>query len=667
MKQFRPAAPSILPSDYSTVRFGGGFFLDQLLTGIEYDPVLDQIQTGLHDRIHALLMYYLLTNTADMHADVWYDNNYTKYLYPNANLYSQRISELYEKIGADSVRVGFLEKHIEYVLKSTDDECCILLDSTGCQNACSVPITRVSRHENDVNVEFRVILVVQRSTGLPLYYQIIKGNVVDVSTLDHTKSMLSALGLKVTHVLGDAGYSCPSNMERLTLAGIGLMMRLNPTYNLYKDALGANLERFYAAGDPDIKEVTYRNRVIKVLKVSTVIGVEKENGTEHTGFIYLCQDIEAHHTKSAQLYRSNKDRKGKALTQAELKEKSRKLGLFAIVSAEDMSEEDVLPAYYMRQGVEQYFDYAKNYGKMMPVRNHTPETISGHMLMSFIATFVCVLIKNRMNLMDTRYCAVPSHLREKVSPEETVFLAEETDGVKKEYVLVQDPLKEVFESSPGELFMELELVNAIHFPKNERLKREEQLIPDPQHKDAREFLEAFGLVFPDRIVVDSGSRLNPLYEKGQKATCSRAKAFTVRASISDEKIEAVRKARDEKKLADLQQKLGSQAAPAPVEEAPPKRKGGRPKGSLNKKTLKRLAEEKAKQEAGLPSTKTEKRKAGRPKGSLNKKTIARMAEEKRLKEAGLAADAPKRKRGRPKGSLNRKTLEKLANQGMTQE
>ena len=608
-------------------------------------------------------MYYLLTNTADMHADVWFENNYTKYLYPNANLYSQRISELYEQIGADSVRVGFLENHIRYVLKSTDDECCILLDSTGCQNACSVPITRVSRHENEVNVEFRVILVVQRSTGLPLYFQIIKGNVVDVSTLDHTKNMLSALGLKVTHVLGDAGYSCPSNMERLTLAGIGLMMRLNPTYTLYKEALKANHERFFAASDPDIKEVNYRNRIVKVLKIPTVIGVEKETGKEHEGFIYLCQDIEAHHTKAAQLYRNNKGKKGKAFTQAELKEKSRKLGLFAIVSAEDMSEDGVLPAYYMRQGVEQYFDFAKNYGKMMPVRNHTPETISGHMLMSFIATFICVLIKNRMNLMDTRYCAIPGFLREKVSPEETVVLIEETDGVKKEYVLVQDPLTEVFEASPGELFMELELINAIHFPKNEALKRDEQMIPDPPHKDAREFLEAFGLVFPDRIAVGSGGKLFPLYEKGQRASCSRAKAFAVRTCNSDEKIDAARKARDEKKLADLKKMLGTEAASAPVEETPPKGKGGRPRGSLNKKTLKRLAEEQAKQEAGLLPPKAEKRKAGRPKGSLNKKTIARLAEEKRLTEAGLLpVDTPKRKLGRPKGSLNKKTLEKLANQ-----
>ena len=42
LAQYRSVkAPSSLPADYSTVRFGGSFFLDQLLTGIEYDPILN--------------------------------------------------------------------------------------------------------------------------------------------------------------------------------------------------------------------------------------------------------------------------------------------------------------------------------------------------------------------------------------------------------------------------------------------------------------------------------------------------------------------------------------------------------------------------------------------------------------------------------------------------
>ena len=79
----------------------------------------------------------------------------------------------------------------------------------------------------------------------------------------------------------------------------------------------------------------------------------------------------------------------------------------------------------------------------------------------------------------------------------------------------------------------------------------------------------------------------------------------------------------------------------------PKRKPGRPKGSLGAKTLER----KAQLEAEKP-----KRKPGRPKGSLNKKTLQKLEEEKKKK----LIEKTKRKPGRPKGSVNKKTLERIA-------
>ena len=88
------------------------------------------------------------------------------------------------------------------------------------------------------------------------------------------------------------------------------------------------------------------------------------------------------------------------------------------------------------------------------------------------------------------------------------------------------------------------------------------------------------------------------------------------------------------------------------ENLKPKRSPGRPPGSLNKKTIERLAREKAEGLEPRP-----KRGPGRPPGSLNKRTIQRMAQE------SSEGQKPKRGRGRPPGSLNKKTLERLAREG----
>ncbi len=71
-----------------------------------------------------------------------------------------------------------------------------------------------------------------------------------------------------------------------------------------------------------------------------------------------------------------------------------------------------------------------------------------------------------------------------------------------------------------------------------------------------------------------------------------------------------------------------------------KRGRGRPKGSLNKKTIEAMKQ-------GLIVPNAPKRGRGRPKGSLNKKTI------EAIKNGLIDPNAPKRGRGRPSGSSNK--------------
>ena len=129
----------------------------------------------------------------------------------------QRISDFLRSIGDPEVRRAFFLAHIQYLLEATDGELCVLIDSTGLPNKCDIPITRVSVHEGEVNIEFRLIAVVQKATGLPIYYEYIAGNVVDISTLERTIRILVEHHCNVEYCIGDAGYCCPAAMERLVL------------------------------------------------------------------------------------------------------------------------------------------------------------------------------------------------------------------------------------------------------------------------------------------------------------------------------------------------------------------------------------------------------------------------------------------------------------------
>jgi transposase len=57
--------------------------------------------------------------------------------------------------------------------------------------------------------------------------------------------------------------------------------------------------------------------------------------------------------------------------------------------------DDILPMYYNRQAVKQIFDYMKNEIDILPLRTHSEETFSGHILISFLAT-ICFISINKV-------------------------------------------------------------------------------------------------------------------------------------------------------------------------------------------------------------------------------------------------------------------------------
>ncbi len=63
-------------------------------------------------------------------------------------------------------------------------------------------------------------------------------------------------------------------------------------------------------------------------------------------------------------------------------------GFFILISKTKHAREDILPKYYLRQKIEQSYDLVKNETNIQPIRNHSEETINGHLLVSFICQII---------------------------------------------------------------------------------------------------------------------------------------------------------------------------------------------------------------------------------------------------------------------------------------
>lgn len=649
-KREHPPNPIIL--------FGGPNFLRSLILGMEYDEVLNKLDVPNRDSLYALLDFTLLSSESDMHASRWLRDSITKYNYPHADLESQRISELLASLAKPENIHWFFTAHIKYAMESTECACCIIVDSTGCPNACHLPITKVSNHEGDINVEFRIVTVVHRTTGLPLYFEIVPGNVVDSSTIETITAKMEGYGLKVTLVSGDAGYSCPRGMEHLILSGSDVLMRLNPAYPLYKNILAEHLHEL----SPDNKDniIRFQNRDLAVVKVATVLGKDRETGESMNGYVYLCRDLNAFNNKS---YHTRINRKIIAShTSVEIQEMCEKYGVFGIIDTRDIAPEDIIAEYYVRLTVENFFKTSKDLSKLTPIRKHNENTIYGHVLLSFIGGFICTLIRNKMNILDLQFIAVPKPLAQESSAEETIVVQGQDTNGKQEVIMEQTPYEMVFKSDPGALFHDLNRIQADVFENQE--DGSTLIVASLLHKEAREYYNAFGLNCPFKVIITKEGVPIPHLKLGEKDTISKKNVFALRPSATNEEILAARQRKNQAKLNKDAKKQGQTSADTDVlsdssdqkekktQESNPsqeKRKRGRPLGSKNKKTLEKEAElARQNEEVETP----EKRKRGRPAGSKNKKTLER--------EAAKQMEMSRKRRGRPLGSKNKKTLEREA-------
>lgn len=376
-----------------SVDFGDSFFLNQFLWQSGMMDVVDQIGYGNPDTLHAMLLFYTLSGLANVDAIHWYEGNIVQLLYPRANMTSQRISDFLAAIGTPEKQMAFQTAYIDYVMSHYSLDKNILIDSSGLPNGIHMPATRINVHNGKVSNEVRLIFVVQRSTGLPLYYRAVPGNIVDVSTLERIFLHLDSMGVDVDSCIMDAGYNSSDNMDLFYdenhTCKIDFITRLKSGDKNFQTMVGEE----FASLEEKENFVKYEDRYIFIKKRQVMVGSSKMN----PAWMYLGLDCGRLSDEQHKLLkRAYKDH----LTKDEVFDAMQGEGLFGVISGKEYTCEEILPAYYQRQAAEQIFDFAKNYTKLLPLRTNNSETFQGHLLLSYIASCAVKMIQLRLKVAD---------------------------------------------------------------------------------------------------------------------------------------------------------------------------------------------------------------------------------------------------------------------------
>ena len=404
--------------------FGDAFFIDTLIKSIKYDTVLQSIGCDNTDTLFSLLLYYIITDNANSHAETWWEGSYASVLYPKAQLNSRRISEFLKKLGEEERQRKFFEAHISWLKENICNDPAILIDSTGLPNSIHFPLAGISNHNGIISREVRMTTVVQRDSGFPMMYRLAPGNVVDVSTLTRTVIILSIFGVNTDMAILDAGYYSDGNVDQLYDAGIDFITRLpENNWNTYSEIKEKCL--------PDLMKkenlIDFNGRYVYMNSCEVMIGSKKN----HTAYGYLGYDVDR---ASDEIHKAIEKAPDRKTTLEAMHNKIQESGLFEIISALPFKNDEMLPAYYVRQLAEQYFDIGKGISRMIPLRVHSEESVKGHLMLSQMAATINVYIQQKMKkYYDNREDILMSLRNQKCEVYDTKIVTREGVRTANEY------------------------------------------------------------------------------------------------------------------------------------------------------------------------------------------------------------------------------------------
>jgi transposase len=314
------------------------------------------------------------------YAENWFEGNYARILFKKADISSQRVSDFLKILGDERLQRDFFTAYLSLL---TNKSVGTLTDSTGLPNEINFPLNAFGHHGNSTESETRLLYVVDRNTGMPVYFRYMPGNIVDVSTLSNTIAELKQFGIDTDFAIVDAGYYSENNVRALYGEEVNFLTRLPSNRNMFKDLITRH------GGDMEKAEnvVIYGERVLFVKRVPVDL-------FDRPGFAYVVLDPKRYADESRKYLIAAKEDKRK---DADIDEGLKFKGKLIFIASFKVEPSEIIPLYYTRQSVENIFGIMKNDLEILPLRVHSVETFRGYLLLNFIALLVRLSLQRQLD------------------------------------------------------------------------------------------------------------------------------------------------------------------------------------------------------------------------------------------------------------------------------
>ena len=390
----RIAGSDLYPDPQIHTIFGDVYFLLCFLItsgiiGVLRQAFPDKLQ---YERLLCHICHGLLRDGSHISCDDFIERSFASYIFDSIPLVSLKSDTIFFSfMGTDRSKVSFFIAFCKFMRtrNSGFGKACYV-DSTPLPNdIVDNPFNALCSHGVEgTAVMMRLVLVLDEESGLPVWYDIIPGNVLDINTLMQTsQDVFATLGVEIIRFVLDAGYVSKELITKLcspesdkTFIGRMPAKKGYPHKECYRDTKGQfDRGKYTFMRNGHLYYGKQLEKTIFGVKCFVYVYVDKYNALKR-----LSDYLVEHEDEFEEL--KDKDKDWQAV----------KGGFFILISNENKTPKDMLIDYYGRTDIEGVFKTAKEYLQLLPISKWTDLTVRGKILHDIIDTIILLMLRKKL-------------------------------------------------------------------------------------------------------------------------------------------------------------------------------------------------------------------------------------------------------------------------------
>lgn len=340
-----------------------------------------------YERVIVHVLYSFLSNGSKMTVSNFIEKSFLPHIFKSIVVDSLRYDESYFiTMGNDDLKIKFFKEFIA-MMKEKDKNfgSSVYVDSTPIPTNSDNPMSKLCCHGTGSScTQIRLALVLDQNSGLPVWYDIIPGNVLDVNNLkDELINVEKTLNISIKSMVLDAGYSSKELFKCLNKK-TKVILKMPEKKGYPSQELFDAVEKEY--NNPSYLFVRNQHNYVAIKKK-----IKLFDSCEIEAFSYIDKDNAEACSKKKLIEMSNDASLKNEFNLKPQNEKKKILmngGFFVLLSNCDFDAEKTLDEYFDRTHIETFFKDAKEGRRLLPLDKWNDSSVRGKILLDMISTIL---------------------------------------------------------------------------------------------------------------------------------------------------------------------------------------------------------------------------------------------------------------------------------------